>query len=132
MYAEQLKRYIYCHIAFQANVMILNKKLFLKITPTFVITEDGRRVISGPEEGRIITRLSYNRYNSIYLNTILFWIHQLGAGSNIKIQDYLEINSKPSYSKIPKGILFDMPSSEFRLEIEDEDRIEDEEDEYDF
>ena len=132
MWAEQLKRYIYCHMAFQASTIILNKRLFLKINPTFVITDDGKRVVSGPEEGAVITRLSYNRYNSMYLNTLLFWIHQLGEGENIKVQDYLEISSKPSSTKVSKGILFDIPSSEFRLEIEDSEEIEHMEEENDF
>lgn len=132
MWAEQIKRHIYCHMAFQASVLALGKKLFVKITPTFVITEDGKRVISGPEEGTIITRLSYNRYNSSYLNTILFWIHQLGEGKDVKIQDYLEINSKPVSTKISRGIIFDIPSSEFKLEIGEEDETEDLEDENEF
>lgn len=125
MYAEQLKRFVYCHTAFFADFIRVGDRIFFRILPTFILTEDGKRATSGFNEGRVITRLSYDKYNSMYLNTILFWIHQLGDGKNVLIRDYIEIDSKPITINLPIGILFDIPSSEFRLEIEDTE-IEDE------
>lgn len=121
IYASQLQRYIFYHAAIHCNFLRIGDKIFFRILPTFIITEDGKRPISGEKEGTIITRLSYNRYNSIYLNNILFWIHQLGTGQNIKIKDYLEILANPTMLNTPVGILFDIPSSEFRLKIENDE-----------
>lgn len=120
MWAEQLKRFIYWHTAFIPRFIQLGSyEFYLRIYPTFVITENGKYAMKGFREGTIITRLSYNKYNSSYLNTILFWIHQLGHGKNIKIGDYFEISSEPVKIEMPVGILYDIPSSEFRLEMEE-------------
>jgi len=118
MYAEQLKRFIYWHAAFFPNFLQINKKFYFRILPTFIITEDGKKPIFGPRVGTIITRLSYNKYNNSYLNTIRFWIHQLENEENIQIKDYLTISTKPVELKTSVGILYDIPSSEFRLEID--------------
>lgn len=119
MWAEQLNMFIYYHAAFMPQFIQLDSyDFYLRILPTFVITYDGRNAITGFREGTVITRLSYNKYNSSYLNTILFWIHQIGEGKNIQIGDYLEISKEPKKIEMPIGIVFDIPSSEFRLEIE--------------
>lgn len=119
MYASQLDRYIYCHPAFYANFIKLGNNIFLKILPTFILTEDGKKVISGSEEGTIITKLSYDRYNNNYMNTISFWVKQLTSDDLISINNYIKISSKPVQSKLPYGILFDIPSSNFKLNIDD-------------
>ena len=51
---------------------------------------------------------------------MLFWIYKLGNGYDIQIGDYLSISSKPATTELPVGIIFDIPSSEFRLEIAEE------------
>lgn len=122
MFAEQLDGYVYRHAAIFSNFVQIGKgKFFLKILPTFIITEDGTHVIKGQKEGTIITRLSYNKYNSDFLNTILFWVYQLGDGKDIIINDYLSISSEPLAFDTEYGIIFDIPSSEFRLDIGDEE-----------
>jgi len=121
VYAEQLQRYIYWHAAFFPNFIQLESgKFFFRILPTFVLTNDGKHAIAGFKEGTVITRLSYNKYNSSYLNNLLFWIYKLGDGDDIHIRDYLTISSKPATTELPVGIIFDIPSSEFRLEIAEE------------
>jgi hypothetical protein len=127
MYAEQIKKSIYWHIAFSVNVLHLRDRFYIRILPTFVITENGRNPISNFTIGTIITRLSYSKYNSIYLNTVLFWIYQLGTSKDILLTDYMTICSKPVEIKINAGILFDMPSSEFTLDIADDEIYADEE-----
>lgn len=119
MYAEQLHCYVFCHPAFYVSFIEFNNKIFMKILPTFLITEDGKNGLSGPNVGTIITRLSYNRYNQSYRNTILFWIHKLGEGSSIKIKDYLEISSTPVGAKMNFGIIFDAPASQLSLDAEE-------------
>lgn len=120
IWAEQLGTFIYYNPAFTSRFIQLDAlDFYLRIYPTFVITEDGKNAIKGFREGTVITRLSYNKYNSSYMNTIRFWIHQLGQGGNIKIGDYLEISSEPMKIETSVGILHDIPSSEFRLEMEE-------------
>ena len=133
MWAEQMNRSIYCHTAFTPKFIQFDSyEFYLRIHPSFVLTGDGKYAIKGPVEGTVITRLSYNKYNSSYLNNILFWIHQLGQGKNIKIGDYLEISSQPVKIEMPVGILYDIPSSEFRMELEElDDDIFEEDDHYD-
>ena len=125
MYADQLGRYVFSHAAISANFVQLGKgNFYLKILPTFIITDDGLHVLKGQKEGTIITRLSYNKYNNSFLNTILFWIYQLGDGIDIEINDSLSISSEPLAFDTEIGILFDIPSSEFKLDIEDEEGLE--------
>ncbi|VVB64402.1 Putative DNA-binding domain protein [uncultured archaeon] len=125
MFADQLNRYIFRHAAISSNFVQLGKgKFFLKILPTFIITEDGYHVIKGLKEGTIITRLSYNKYNNDFLNTIFFWIYQLGGGKDIIINDYLSISSEPLKFDSEIGILFDIPSSEFKLDIGGEELLD--------
>lgn len=132
MYAEQLQRSIYWHTAFFPEILQINDKFYLRILPTFLITEDGKKPISDFLTGTIITRLSYDKYNSSYLNNILFWIHQLGESKDIAIKDYITISSKPVQLKSSLGIIFDIPSSEFKLDIsEEDDPIDDENGEID-
>ncbi|MGY4884131.1 MAG: ATP-binding protein [Nanobdellota archaeon] len=126
IYADKLKRSIFWHASFFASFVRIQDKIFLEITPTFTLTDDGRKVISGFLEGTIITSLSYDMRNNNYLNNILFWIEQLkGDNDFIKITDYLEIDIEPSKSKLQKGIIFDLPSSEFKIDIEEEENLED-------
>ncbi len=129
-FVPKLKRFLYWHVAFHADVLDFEGRFYLRILPTFVISENGKDVITDPVIGTLITSLSYNKYNSLYLNNVLFWIHQLGEGNDLKIQDYLTISKSPTELNAKMGILYDIPSNEFRLEIDDEEDgeiIEDEE-----
>jgi len=77
MYASQLHRDIYWHVAFMPRFVYLDRKLFLQISQSMTITEDGRKPSIGSKEGTIITRLTYNKYNASYLNNLFFWISRL-------------------------------------------------------
>lgn len=122
MYAEQLGFYIFVHPAFYASFIRLGTKIYMELLPTFILTEDGRRAIRNVNTGSVITRLSYNKYNAIYLNNISFWINKLGNGKNINISNYLEIDCNPSSAKLGWGILFDIPSTEFILNIDETEK----------
>ena len=81
-----------------------NGKFYMRILPTFAITEDGKKIISDPAVGSIITRLSYNKYNDSYLNTIRFWAQKLTKNAEdqaITIGDHLEISVAPCSTKLP-------------------------------
>lgn len=118
-YSNKLKRQVFWHVAFHPEVLEYSGKFYLRILPTFVITEDGKNSISNSSIGPIITKLSYDKYNSIYLNNVLFWIHQLGKGQDVVIKDYFKISKDPVKLKSKLGILYDIPSNEFKLELND-------------
>jgi hypothetical protein len=125
LYAKQLGKSIFGHLAFIAHFTQLDNKLFLVLKPTIQLTEDGQKAIFGAEEGTVITRLVYNKYNSSYYNNILFWAYKLSEGRSVfSIADgKIVISAKPVESKINVGISWDKPSSELmegqKTEIEE-------------
>ena len=123
-YVPKLKRSLFWHTAFHADIIRFSNKFYLRILPSFVISENGNYPVSDQIIGTIITSLSYNKYNSMYLNNVLFWSHQLGDGDDIQIKDYITISKSPVEVKTDKGIIYDIPSSEFKLEIEEEEHME--------
>ena len=98
--------------------MRINGKFFLQINPTFLITTDGKHVISGLREGTVITRLSYNKYNDAQLNSLLFWSNKLGGGNDIRILDDFVISSEPVQTTFDYGISWDIPATEIKAMIE--------------
>ncbi len=121
IYASQLKSYIFWHIAVIGRFRYLGSKLLLRLTPTMQLTSDGRWAVFGPTEGTVITRLLYNRYNSSYLNSLLFWASKLAEGrASISLaQGKIHVFAKPVESKIDVGILSDRPTAEPIQEIPD-------------
>ena len=118
VYASQLKAKVFLHPSIHATFLDMGEKFFLRINPTFVITTDGQKVISGLKEGTIITRLSYNKYNDAHLNNILFWINQLGNGTDIHILNNFIVSSNPVTVQLQQGIAWDIPSTEIKSMIE--------------
>ncbi len=127
MWAQQLHHYIFWHTAVVARFTQLDDRLYLMLTPTLQLTEDGHHAIFGQREGTVITRLTYNRYNSSYLNSLLFWIFKLAKGlESIPLAGgKVLVSAEPAVSKLPVGILSDRPASEVmeetpEIEIEEE------------
>jgi len=114
MWASQLKRFIWWHLAVSARFKYIDKRLFLRLSPTIMLTNDGWHPTFGPREGTVITRLTYNRYNDSYLNNLLFWASRFSqGGSEFQMAEgKLIVSAKPSESKIEFGILHDRPSGE--------------------
>lgn len=114
MWAQQLRRFVFWHLAVYANFTYLGNRLFLELSPTIQLTENGREAIFGEREGTVITRLTYNRYNSTFLNNILFWISRFAEGKDgVELaQGKVLVKAKPVESKLGVGILFDRPSGE--------------------
>ena len=118
IYALQIKRNVVLHPAIKTSFEEINKKFYLKINLTFVITTDGRHVISGLREGTIITKISYNKYNDAHLNSILFWSDKLGNGNDIHILEDFVVSSEPVQTKSEYGISWDIPTTELKTMIE--------------
>jgi len=119
IWAQQLNQYIYWHSAVIARFRYFNGNLVLRMTPTIQLTSDGHKPVFGPKEGTVITRLTYNRFNDIYLNSILFWASRFSGGketielANGKVQ----ISPKPLSCKIGVGILSDKPVRETKYDV---------------
>ena len=123
MYAEQLHKYVFLHASVFVSFSRIGDKIFLQLSPSFILTENGRRVISGFREGTVITKVAYSIRNNQFLNNILFWIQQFKTNeeNTIKIEDYLEIDTTPAKGNLQVGVIFDLPSSEFDIEEENEE-----------
>lgn len=119
MWANQLKRYIFWHIAVIARFRYLGNRIFLRLDPTLIITANGRKAIFGAKEGTIITRLTYHRYNASFLNSLLFWISRFSEGKDIitLAQGKITVSARPVESTINIGILSDRPVAEPPHEI---------------
>jgi len=118
VYASQLKAKVFLHPAIRTSFVDIADKFFLKINPTFIISIDGKQIISGLREGTIITKLSYNKYNDAHLNNILFWSNKLGNGYDIKILDDFIVSCVPVKTSIQFGISWDIPTTELKYMIE--------------
>jgi len=118
MWAEQLHRTVFVHLAAKAVTIKTGGKFYLKLNLTRVISDDGRNVSTGEREGTIITRSGYNTFNNQYLNDILFWINRLGDGDDIQVMDDFVISVDPVQTTIDFGISWDIPTSEVKYFIE--------------
>lgn len=120
MWAEQLNRKVYLHSAFHPKFLFIDGTIYLRVLPSFIVTSDGKRVLSDSRAGTIITRVSHDKYNAPYLNAVLFWMEKLSQNNPIQIGDYLTIDNKPIELTTDVGIRFDLPNSEFDLEPDGE------------
>lgn len=118
IWAEQVHSFVYWHIAVDACFTSLHNNLYLRLTPTIQITEDGRNAIFGEKEGTIITKLTHNKYNADYLNSLLFWIQKLANGNKALslLDGQIVISTDPVEADIEVGIRADIPPSESSLE----------------
>lgn len=106
------------HHAVKASFKEINKKFFLVMDPTIVITNDGRHIISDHTTGPLITKLTYNKYNPGHLNDVFFWINVLGKGDDIRISDDFIVSSNPVEAKTQFGIYWDIPAQDMESMIE--------------
>jgi len=114
MYASQLGESVGVHAAVSVHCTMIGDRVFLRLAPTYVLTSDGRRIRSGPEEGSVITRLSHDDYNMIYLRNMLFWVSRLGgAKDSLTFENgRLVIDTTPVTAAIDFGIRSDKFSLE--------------------
>lgn len=128
-YATQLKQFVYYHHCFSPAIFEIQKgKAFLRINPSFIITENGKKAISSMQAGTFITRLQYKQYNDKYLNNLLFWVDKLSDNGKIDIAPYLKIDTEPLKVTVNKGILPDIPVTEIRYQIQSFEDADEEED----
>ena len=114
MYAAQLGQSVFVHPAVCPSFEEIAGKFYLKLDPTYVLTTDGRRPVTDQRQGRVVTRLVYRSYNMSHLNTIRFWIHQLGCGGNVAPLADFVISSDPVTTTSEYGIEWDQQVAEIK------------------
>jgi len=124
-WSTQLKKFVFLHAAIQCAIIKINDKFFLRLNPTFLVTEDGEHVSSGLKEGAMITEKSYRIFNRAYLTYIFFWIDCLTQESQIRILKDFTVSTEPVTTTIDHGIAWDMPSMEIKSFIKEYDEDED-------
>jgi len=111
MFASQLGERVGVHPAAEVHFTLIDDKLYLRLSPTYVLTRDGRHVRRGEEEGTVITRLSHDDYNAIFLRNLLFWVSKLG-GAQGKFRlagGTIEVDANPMTARLDTGIRADRP-----------------------
>jgi len=112
MFAKQVGEKVGLHPAVEVHFVQVGEKLYLRLTPTYVLTWDGRKVRRGEQEGTVITSLSHDDYNALYLRNLFFWVSKLGgADGRIRVLNRrIEINAEPCFSRVEVGIRADRPT----------------------
>lgn len=114
MYASQLGRNVFVHPAVYPSFVEIDGKFYLKVDPSIILTENGKRVITGTQPGKVVTRLVYKNHNLSHLSNILFWIHQLGCGEDVALLDDFVISHDPVTATCGYGISWDIQVGEIR------------------
>jgi TIR domain len=100
------------HLGAYLNMLYLADKLYLQIEPTWVLTDDGITVKSGPDIGRVVIRWTGRERNLHVLYHVRFWtaILQKSKPGPLSISagdQTLEISQQPVSAQVPYGILSD-------------------------
>jgi len=111
------------HLGAYLKMLYLANKVYLHIRPTWVFTEDGTRIKSGPTLGRLVIRWTGAERNLNLLYHIRFWTTTLQSrpGPMILIQtgdQNLEISKKPAFIKQSHGIKHDYKNLMTQLDKE--------------
>jgi hypothetical protein len=99
------------HQGVRANFILLPAGLFLRISPTWLLTQDGRVPRGGPRVGPILSQWLNQERNGQILRSIRFWSLVLARGhSDILVpagQQSIRIALAPATSSLGFGILCD-------------------------
>lgn len=110
------------HYGVYLKIVFLANNFYLKITPTWVITEDGIHVRRGPKVGRVVIRWTGAERNLAVLYHIRFWTTVLRAGPGpivMKAGDQLlEISQSPAFVQQSYGIADDQRDLLGLLDVE--------------
>ena len=96
------------HHACSMRVIFLAARLYIQLTPTRMLTEDGSRVIEGPAVGRIVSRWLNQERNLHVLYHIRFWTSVLRQGPgpiSIRVgEQWMEVATTPAFVQQAYGI----------------------------
>jgi hypothetical protein len=99
------------HLGAYLRMLFLSNNFYLKITPTWVFTENGHQVKGGPTVGQLAIRWTGAERNMQVLYHVRFWTAVLRTGGgpiSIKAGDQrIEISTTPAFVQLPYGIASD-------------------------
>lgn len=104
------------------QLVFLAHKLYLKIRPTWVLTDDGVQLKTGPKVGALVGRWTSAERNVHLLYHLRFWsswLRERPGPISIRAGDQrLDIATAPASIEVPFGIIGDTKDLERRLDIE--------------
>lgn len=114
------------HQAAYLKVLFLANKLYLQISPTWVITDDGHNVRRGPQIGLIVSRWTSPERNLHVLYHVRFWTHVMRRDKPGPIYVYagdqsIEIGTNPAYIQQSYGVSRDQKDLIGMLDQEDDE-----------
>ena len=99
------------HLGAYLRLQFLANRFYLKISPTWIITEDGHRVQRGPEVGRLVIRWTGPERNLHVLYHVRFWAWVLRQGRgpiSVRAGDQrMGISTVPAFVQQAYGIAND-------------------------
>jgi hypothetical protein len=99
------------HLGAYLTLMFLGNKFYLRVTPTWVVTDDGSRVRGGLDVGRIIIKWTGPERNLHVLYHVRFWTMILRRGPGpiaVRAGDQsMEISTRPAFIELAYGIGWD-------------------------
>ena len=117
-WAKPLNLYAYLHQSVKATIMRIGDGLYLRLSPTMVVTIDGKTPQTSIEARAFITSQSYGIYNKQQLNSILFWINKLGKGEDVLLGSNFTISRDPVQVDAEIGIAWDIPVADWKEFVE--------------
>lgn len=102
-----LGRKVGIHHSVRVDFLWLGDKVYLRMEPGFLLTEDGRRPLHGPAQGRVLTSLEswLSSLNGGYLRSVLYWGSVFVSGlDRMKLAPGLDFDRRPLETKVPVGI----------------------------
>ena len=113
-YLPVLSKTVFIHYAVNAGFDHFEKRVYLGLSPTLILTDDGKTPSTGEKEGAVLTSLLNKRYNQTFLNEVLFWAQQFSEGKGLigLAHGRALISSQPATSTLGVGVLADRPVSE--------------------
>jgi hypothetical protein len=96
------------HQACDIRAIFLAARLYIQLTPTRMLTEDGKQVIAGPDVGRIVARWLNQERNLHVLYHVRFWTSVLRQGPgpiSIRVgEQWMEVSTSPAFVQQAYGI----------------------------
>jgi len=105
---EQLAQDFWVHLAADIRFYRIWNRFFLKLTPCFFFTADGKRPLDGKRQGKMAIRWGGKQRNANILRDVLFWATLLkGKQPQIMIPagaEHLAVQAIPAITRINRGI----------------------------
>jgi hypothetical protein len=113
-YIPALNKTVFVHYAVNAGFDHFEKRVYLGLSPTLILTDDGKTPSTGEKEGAVLTSLLNKRYNQTFLNEVLFWAQQFSEGKGVigLAHGRVLISCQPVTSTLSVGVLADRPVSD--------------------